>query len=92
MAYPDGMQFQSNDTRSPYYKAGTLRNFRGAVDQDAEIADEIRDLIENTERQVNAKLSRVSDRAAFDMDELGCLFQGLADALPNRAVLEQRAG
>jgi len=71
---------------------GTRRNYSAAVEQDAEIAEEIRELITRTEQQVNAKLSRVNDRGAFDTDELDCLFCRLGEALPNRAVLEQRAG
>ncbi|GBQ89103.1 hypothetical protein [Asaia krungthepensis] len=92
MAYPDGMQFRSSDTRSPYYRAKAMSNYQAAVSQDAEIAEEIRELITRTEQQVNAKLSRVTDRGAFDTDELDCLFCRLGEALPNRAVLEQRAG
>ncbi len=93
MPYPDGMQFQSSDTRSPYYRADVMRNyFESSVEDDIEAAEEIKTVIEDAEKRVNALLSRVNDRAAFDDEEIGCLFNALVEALPGRRVLEQRAG
>ena len=93
MAYPDGMQFQSSDTRSPYYQANAMQNyFKEVVEADIRTSEKIREEIKNTEARVNALLSRVNDRAAFDDEEIGCLFNALVEALPGRRVLEQRAG
>ena len=92
MAYPDGMQFQSSDTRSPYYSKWTSRNYLHALRQDVKAAQKIAWVIQAAERKINQELAKVSDTDAFDMIEIAGCFDYLKESTPTEQVLERRAG
>lgn len=92
MAYPDGMQFQSSDTRSPYFAARASHNYLNALKRDVQAAQKIMWVIQAAERKINQELAKVNDTDAFDMIEIAGCFDYLKESTPSEQVLEERAG